>query len=53
MEGEGGEGKMWERAWSIDEMRKCANNWSLAGDAGVSICPNQHTDNILSANRLK
>lgn len=30
------EGKLWERAWSVDEMRKGARNWSLASDAGVS-----------------
>ena len=28
----------WERAWDVDEMRKHARNWSLAGDAGVCIC---------------
>ena len=27
---------VWERPWSVDEMRKAANDWSLAGDAGVS-----------------
>lgn len=30
-------GKIWERPWSIDEMRSSADNWSLAGDAGVSL----------------
>jgi hypothetical protein len=29
--------KSWERAWSVDEMRKGATNWSLASDAGVTI----------------
>ena len=29
--------KSWERAWTVDEMRKGATNWSLASDAGVSI----------------
>jgi hypothetical protein len=28
--------KIWERSWSVDEIRKGAANWSLAGDAGVS-----------------
>lgn len=27
--------KPWERAWSVDEMRKGATTWSLASDAGV------------------
>ena len=33
----GGQGtpKVWERPWTIDEMRKSAGNWSLASDAGV------------------
>ena len=26
---------VWQRAWSIAEMRAGAGNWSLAGDAGV------------------
>ncbi|KAK2155639.1 hypothetical protein LSH36_235g03030 [Paralvinella palmiformis] len=26
----------WERAWDVDEMRKHARNWSLAGDAGLT-----------------
>ena len=30
--------RSWERAWSLDEMRKGAGNWSLAGDAGVTSC---------------
>lgn len=29
--------RVWERAWTVQEMRKEAGNWSLAGDAGVSI----------------
>jgi len=27
--------KPWEHVWSIDEMRKDAPNWRLAGDVGV------------------
>ncbi|XP_052085774.1 WASH complex subunit 2-like isoform X2 [Mytilus californianus] len=27
--------RLWEKSWTIDEMRKSANNWSLAGDAGL------------------
>ena len=27
--------RSWERPWSLEEMRKGAGNWSLAGDAGV------------------
>ena len=29
--------KSWEHAWSIDEIRKNAQQWSLAADVGVSI----------------
>ena len=29
--------KPWERAWSVDEMRKGATSWSLASDSGVTI----------------
>ena len=29
------EERPWERAWTIDEMRKGAHDWSLASDAGV------------------
>ena len=33
---QGDEGvRSWERPWSLEEMRKGAGNWSLAGDAGV------------------
>lgn len=27
----------WERPWTVGEIRKEANNWSLAGDAGVRV----------------
>ncbi|VDI07539.1 WASH complex subunit FAM21, partial [Mytilus galloprovincialis] len=27
--------RLWEKSWTMDEMRKNANNWSLAGDAGL------------------
>lgn len=30
-------GKPWERPWTVEEMRKDANNWSLSGDAGVKL----------------
>ena len=33
---ESDEPKKWERPWSVDEIRKNAADWSLAGDAGVS-----------------
>ncbi len=29
------EKKLWERAWTIDEIKQSANAWSLAADAGV------------------
>ena len=28
---------VWERAWSVEEMKKGAGEWSLASDAGVNI----------------
>lgn len=30
-----GEARVWEHAWTIDEMRKGATSWTLASDAGV------------------
>jgi len=29
--------KLWERPWTIEEMRKGSSNWNLAADAGVRI----------------
>ena len=29
-------GKVWERPWSITELREGSKNWTLASDAGVS-----------------
>ena len=29
--------KVWERPWSITELRDSSRNWTLASDAGVSI----------------
>lgn len=28
---------MWERPWTIHEMRRGSKNWTLAADAGVSV----------------
>lgn len=28
--------RLWERAWSLDELRKGTSGWTLASDAGVS-----------------
>ncbi len=30
--------KMWERAWSVTELKRGSAEWSLASDAGVSGC---------------
>lgn len=30
-------GKVWERPWSIAELKEGSRNWTLASDAGVSI----------------
>lgn len=32
-------GKVWERPWSITEMRDGSKKWTLAADAGVNFCP--------------
>ena len=29
--------KVWERPWSIAELRDSSRNWTLASDAGVSV----------------
>ena len=31
-------GKIWERPWSIAEMKEGSKDWKLASDAGVSHC---------------
>lgn len=33
-----GDEKVWERPWSVSELRKGSANWTLAGDAGVGCC---------------
>ena len=30
-------GKVWERPWSIAELKDGSRNWTLASDAGVSL----------------
>lgn len=30
---------VWERPWSVEEIRRSSQNWSLAADAGVSAGP--------------
>ena len=30
-------GKVWERPWSIAEMKEGSQNWTLASDAGVRL----------------
>lgn len=29
--------QMWERPWTLEEMRQNSANWSLAADSGVSL----------------
>lgn len=29
--------QVWERPWTLDEMRRNSTNWSLAADSGVFI----------------
>ena len=40
--------KSWERAWTVDEMRKGATNWSLASDAGLLLYMQEFSQNMLS-----
>jgi hypothetical protein len=30
--------KIWEKPWSIDEIKNSAGVWSLAADSGVNVC---------------
>lgn len=32
----GKDAQIWERPWSLEEMRQSSDNWSLAADSGVS-----------------
>ena len=34
-------GKVWERPWSIAEMKEGSQNWTLASDAGVRPNPSR------------
>ncbi|XP_035207398.1 WASH complex subunit 2-like isoform X2 [Stegodyphus dumicola] len=40
--------KQWDRAWTIDEIRKNSGNWSLAGDVGLYNLLNEFSHNIIS-----
>lgn len=33
----GNEDKIWERSWTVDELRKGSSNWTLAADSGVRL----------------
>ncbi|GFO01853.1 WASH complex subunit 2 [Plakobranchus ocellatus] len=39
---------VWQRAWSIAEMRSGAGNWSLAGDAGLLLHLQEFSQQIIS-----
>ncbi|KAH9489971.1 WASH complex subunit 2A, partial [Bulinus truncatus] len=40
--------RLWERAWTTQEMRKEAGNWSLAGDAGLLQYLQKFSQHIIS-----
>ncbi|XP_048730198.2 WASH complex subunit 2-like isoform X4 [Ostrea edulis] len=41
-------GKPWERPWTVEEMRKDANNWSLSGDAGLLLYLKDFSQKMIS-----
>ncbi|KAJ8248587.1 hypothetical protein GJAV_G00243590 [Gymnothorax javanicus] len=44
-----GEGEqVWERAWSLDEIRKASANWSLAADSGLFLYLQDFSQRMLS-----
>lgn len=36
------DGQIWERPWTLEEMRQSSANWSLAADSGVSLFMNKN-----------
>uniref|UniRef100_A0A8C6S3L8 Uncharacterized protein n=1 Tax=Neogobius melanostomus TaxID=47308 RepID=A0A8C6S3L8_9GOBI len=40
--------QIWERAWTIEEMKQNSNNWSLAADAGLFLCLQDFSQRMLS-----
>ncbi|KAK1791585.1 hypothetical protein P4O66_013589, partial [Electrophorus voltai] len=44
----GGAEQMWERPWTLDEMRKTSTNWSLAADSGLFLCLQDFSQRMLS-----
>uniref|UniRef100_K1QZI4 Protein FAM21 n=1 Tax=Magallana gigas TaxID=29159 RepID=K1QZI4_MAGGI len=38
----------WEKPWSVEEMRKEANNWSLSGDAGLLLYLKDFSQKMIS-----
>ncbi|XP_064652229.1 WASH complex subunit 2-like [Lineus longissimus] len=40
--------KVWEKSWSVDEIRKGAVNWSLAGDAGLLLHLQEFSQKMVS-----
>ncbi|XP_028651761.1 WASH complex subunit 2 isoform X2 [Erpetoichthys calabaricus] len=39
---------IWERAWSLEEMRKSSSNWSLAADSGLLLFLQDFSQKMLS-----
>jgi WASH complex subunit FAM21 len=42
------EDKIWEKAWTLDEMKHFSTSWSLAGDSGLLLHLKQFSENILT-----
>ncbi|XP_057704113.1 WASH complex subunit 2A isoform X2 [Corythoichthys intestinalis] len=45
---EGKEAQIWERPWSLEEMRQSAGNWSLAADSGLLLFLQDFSQRMLS-----
>ncbi|XP_077979550.1 uncharacterized protein LOC144434905 [Glandiceps talaboti] len=43
-----GEGKSWERPWTISELRKGSTNWSLASDSGLLLYMQEFSQKMIS-----
>ena len=42
------EEKVWEKAWSYNDMKNNSTNWSLAGDSGLLLHLKQFSENLIS-----
>ncbi|RMX42087.1 hypothetical protein pdam_00001226 [Pocillopora damicornis] len=44
----GNEDKIWERSWTVDELRKGSSNWTLAADSGFLLYLQEFSQRIIS-----